>query len=188
MRYELHFISGLKNSLCSPSSEWVPDSKELGKVRRREERRWAPPLICRALDTVNRYNYCPLRPPGYGTCLPIKSRILFWNLIFVIQNLSKSFNVIGRDSIPPVVSCPQHQTLEITGQDHNTTVTYPPALATDNSGQNVTLLYSIPTGATFQIGTTAVTVTGVDPDGNRGYCTFKVYITKRKFCTGVIEL
>ena len=27
----------LKNSLCSPSSEWVPDSKELGKVRRREE-------------------------------------------------------------------------------------------------------------------------------------------------------
>ena len=53
-RNELHFISGLKNSLCSPSSsKWVPDSNELGMVRLREERRWAPPLICRAQDTMN---------------------------------------------------------------------------------------------------------------------------------------
>ena len=52
-----------ENSLCSPSSEWVPDSKGLGKVRRREERRWAR----RALDTVNIQQSLPLRPAGYGT-------------------------------------------------------------------------------------------------------------------------
>ena len=40
----------------------------------------------------------------------------------------------GRDTIPPYVSCPEHQTRTITGQDQqNVTVNYDPlAQATDN--------------------------------------------------------
>ena len=41
-------------SLCSLSSEWIPDLKVLGKVRRREERRWAR-LICPAQDVAGLY-------------------------------------------------------------------------------------------------------------------------------------
>ena len=54
----------LNNSLCSPSSEWVPDSKELVKVRRREHYSYAEPKKQWIFN-----NNCPHvpRPTGYGT-------------------------------------------------------------------------------------------------------------------------
>ena len=86
-----------------------------------------------------------------------------------------------RDTIPPVVTCPEYQEEFIFGPDQHITVYYdPPAQVTDNSGENVSLMYSIPTGGTFHVGTTAVTVTGMDASGNRGYCTFKVYVVNCK--------
>ena len=86
-----------------------------------------------------------------------------------------------RDTIPPVVTCPEHQTRTIFGSSQRVTAKYPPAQAIDNNGEDVALIYSIPTDGTFQVGTTVVTVTGVDVSGNRGYCTFKVYVEKCTF-------
>ena len=79
------------------------------------------------------------------------------------------------------MTCPEHQIRTISGSSKIVTANYPPAQATDNGGEDVTLIYSIPTGGTFQAGTTVVTVTGVDVSGNRGHCSFKMYIVKCKF-------
>jgi hypothetical protein len=52
-------------------------------------------------------------------------------------------------------------------------VTYPPATATDATGEP-TLRYSVASGSTFPVGTTQVTVTAADAAGNESRCTFDV--------------
>ena len=77
------------------------------------------------------------------------------------------------DNIAPIVSCPVDQ--QATVVSGNTAfVNYPAASATDNSGGVVRLIYSRTTGSSFPTGTTIVTVTGTDPTGNIGQCTFRV--------------
>ncbi|XP_072018798.1 hyalin-like isoform X2 [Amphiura filiformis] len=76
----------------------------------------------------------------------------------------------GGDTTPPNLNCPADQQ----GQGQETCiVTYPPATATDNSGGFVLLSYR-PSGSSFPNGQTTVTVTGTDPNGNQGTCTFTV--------------
>ncbi|XP_072024975.1 hyalin-like [Amphiura filiformis] len=86
----------------------------------------------------------------------------------------------GRDTTPPNVNCPGDQQ----GQGQGTcTVNYPQATATDNSGGFVRLSYNFPSGSSFPNGPTSVTVTGTDPSGNRGFCTFTVTCTGGTFDT-----
>ncbi|XP_072024978.1 uncharacterized protein [Amphiura filiformis] len=81
------------------------------------------------------------------------------------------------DRIPPVVICPQNQQATASQGAGGAVVTYPQATATDNSGGAVQLTYGNPSGTFFSLGQTVVAVTGRDPSGNVGQCTFTVTVS-----------
>ncbi|XP_072048918.1 uncharacterized protein [Amphiura filiformis] len=80
------------------------------------------------------------------------------------------------DTIQPVVSCPPNQQAVAPQGAGGAIVTYPQATAHDNSGGAVQLTYGNPSGTFFSIGQTVVAVTGRDPSGNIGLCTFTVTV------------
>jgi len=96
---------------------------------------------------------------------------------FIIYQAYHHFSCFtAADTTPPVITCPANQVANVASNGISATVTYPAATATDNSGGAVTLAYSNPSGSTFNFGTTTVVVTGTDPSGNQGTCTFTVTV------------
>ena len=69
--FEAEFRHATIGKLGQPSSKWVPFS-ELGKDKEAKGKRWAPPFISSAQDTVALKLPLLLRLLGYGTPLPIK--------------------------------------------------------------------------------------------------------------------
>ena len=66
----MSYISCQDWKLSLFTKQWMGTWCEIiGEGQAEKEWRWAPPVICRARDTVNIYNHCPLRPQGYGTYL-----------------------------------------------------------------------------------------------------------------------
>jgi hypothetical protein len=83
------------------------------------------------------------------------------------------------DNTAPELSCPANITvfLPLNSTAISMAVNYPnPAIATDNCGGSVNVSYSIASGSTFPVGTTAVTVTATDDHGNSTSCTFNVSV------------
>jgi hypothetical protein len=82
----------------------------------------------------------------------------------------------GQDLIPPVLTVPANQTLAA-----NTTVCGAvasfSASATDNSGDPVTITYSIASGTVFPVGVNTVTVTATDRSDNVTTGTFTITVT-----------
>lgn len=80
------------------------------------------------------------------------------------------------DNTPPVISCPANIVVYL---PLNTTATSMPvsyaATATDNCGV-ANIGYSIAPGSSFSVGTTAVTATATDVNGNTASCTFTVTV------------
>jgi hypothetical protein len=76
------------------------------------------------------------------------------------------------DDIVPVIACPGTITVNATNAC-SADVTYN-ATATDNCSAEIS--YSIPSGSTFELGTTSVTATAKDPGGNEVSCTFDVIV------------
>ena len=96
---------------------------------------------------------------------------MFWN-IFVGTQVP--------DGIPPMLTCPPNQQVTAQQGQGGATVNYPPATATDNSGGFVRLSYNPPSGSFFStVGPRVVVVTGTDPSGNIGQCTFTVTVTSK---------
>ena len=88
---------------------------------------------------------------------------------------SETFNVKVRDTTAPVItSVSANLTAEATSAA-GAVVTYPAAIATDAVGP-ITYSYSKASGATFAIGTTAVTVTATDAYGNHSSKSFTVTV------------
>jgi MYXO-CTERM domain-containing protein len=87
---------------------------------------------------------------------------------------SCTFSVTVRDTVAPTLSCPAHLTVEATGPA-GATVAYPSATASDRIS-NVSLGYSHPSGGTFPVGATPVTVTATDASGNSATCSFNVIV------------
>ncbi|WP_164002990.1 ELWxxDGT repeat protein [Pyxidicoccus caerfyrddinensis] len=85
------------------------------------------------------------------------------------------FSVTVRDTTAPTLSCPADITAEATGAS-GSTVSYPPASATDGVTGSVELGYSQASGTVFPLGTTAVTVTATDAAGNAATCFFNVTV------------
>jgi hypothetical protein len=79
------------------------------------------------------------------------------------------------DTQAPVLSCPA-PILAWAPSDAGTTVSFSGATATDAAP--VTLEYSHATGAVFPLGVTTVQVSGADPAGNQGKCSFEVRIDR----------
>ncbi len=82
----------------------------------------------------------------------------------------------GVDTIPPVIASHPNVVVATTNAT-GINVSYEPAVVTDNSGNAVTLAYSIESGAFFALGTTTVTITAKDEDNNESTSTFTVTVT-----------
>jgi MYXO-CTERM domain-containing protein len=85
-----------------------------------------------------------------------------------------AFSVTVRDTVAPTLSCPAHLTVEATGPA-GATVAYPAATASDRIS-SVSLGYSHPSGGTFPVGATAVSITATDAAGNSATCAFNVIV------------
>ena len=88
---------------------------------------------------------------------------------------------VTADLSPPWVQCPANQVTTVPSGQFSTSYTYPPATASDNNGQNVGILYSTPSGSSFNRGTTEVTVTATDTFGNEALCIFAVTVNGKGF-------
>ncbi len=87
---------------------------------------------------------------------------------------SCSFDVTVRDATPPELRCPPDPVAEATGPA-GALVDYPPATATDGNSTPV-VTYSRPSGSTFPLGQTPITVTATDAAGNTSTCTFRIHV------------
>lgn len=81
------------------------------------------------------------------------------------------------DQTDPVISCPTDIVvfLPLNSSDVSMPVTYPAATASDNCS-TPTVTYSHPSGSTFPVGTTKVTVTATDAAGNDSTCEFNISV------------
>ena len=90
-------------------------------------------------------------------------------------NVAKaSFNVLVRDTTPPMLTVPSDMTLEATSPA-GAIVTFV-ASATDLVTANPTIAYSVAPGSTFALGTTTVLVTATDAAGNVAKGSFNVLV------------
>ncbi|XP_072048737.1 uncharacterized protein [Amphiura filiformis] len=81
------------------------------------------------------------------------------------------------DTQPPWPLCPANQNRTINNDGTSfITVDFPRAVATDNSGRDVTIVYSNEPGSFFPIGTTVVNATATDFAGNSAMCVFAVTV------------
>lgn len=85
------------------------------------------------------------------------------------------FTVTVRDADGPVIVCPASVNVSPAAGQSSAVVTYPPPTATDNL-PGVTTVCSPPSGSTFPLGTTPVTCTATDSNGNQASCTFSVNV------------
>ncbi len=88
-----------------------------------------------------------------------------------------TFNVTVVDNLAPVLqSCPANITVNTEPQKCSAVVRFNLPTATDNCSGDVRVTSSIQPGATFQKGTTPVTVTATDAAGNQTTCMFNVTV------------
>jgi uncharacterized repeat protein (TIGR01451 family) len=81
------------------------------------------------------------------------------------------------DNTPPVISCPANIViyLPLNSPATSMAVSYPAATATDSCGV-ASIGYSKASGSTFNVGTTTVTATATDVNGNTASCAFTVSV------------
>ncbi|HEX8138156.1 MAG TPA: HYR domain-containing protein [Pyrinomonadaceae bacterium] len=85
-----------------------------------------------------------------------------------------SFNVIVKDTIAPSLNVPSDITLEATGPA-GAAASFA-ASATDTVSGDVQVIFSHPSGSTFALGSTQVTVSATDGAGNTAVGTFNVIV------------
>ncbi|QRN96657.1 HYR domain-containing protein [Archangium violaceum] len=89
--------------------------------------------------------------------------------------LSCTFPITVRDTTAPTVTCPAEQTV-LAAQAQGVAVEYPAATVWD-AVSTPEVSYSQPSGSTFPVGRTLVTVSARDAAGNTSSCEFHVQVT-----------
>jgi hypothetical protein len=95
-----------------------------------------------------------------------------------------SFSVTVADNEVPTVVCPANISATAAPGLCSANVTFI-ATATDNCTANPSIVYSIPSGSAFNVGTTAVTATATDLAGNVATCSFSVTVADNEVPTVV---
>lgn len=85
------------------------------------------------------------------------------------------FTVTVRDPDGPIIVCPASVNVSPAAGQTSAVVTYPAPSVSDNL-PGVTTVCSPPSGSTFPLGTTPVTCTATDSNGNQASCTFSVSV------------
>ncbi|XP_071490409.1 hyalin-like [Diadema antillarum] len=78
---------------------------------------------------------------------------------------------------PSITGCPSDQSLNTSAGNATAVATWMPPSATDNSNTSVTLTTTHNPGDSFPIGTTNVTYTASDSDGNNATCVFTITVS-----------
>jgi MYXO-CTERM domain-containing protein len=86
-----------------------------------------------------------------------------------------TFTITVRDTTAPTVTCPLPITIEATSAS-GATVTYSPATVSDAVTATPAVTYSVASGSTFPLGTTAVQVVARDEADNTRSCAFNVVV------------
>jgi hypothetical protein len=93
------------------------------------------------------------------------------------DSLTCSIPITVFDGVPPVVNnCPSSTT--ILTDANSATYTWPTITATDNCSPTSTIVSTVASGASFNLGTTEVVVTARDANNNAGDCRFNVTVQK----------
>lgn len=115
-----------------------------------------------------------------GSVFPIGVTTVVYVVTDTVGNTDTcSFTVTVNDTTNPVFSgCPSNIIMSDDGVNCGNTVTWTPPTVTDNCGtpSSITVTASHTPGSTFPVGTTTVTYTAVDTNGNTSICTFTVTI------------
>lgn len=86
-----------------------------------------------------------------------------------------AFTVSVRDGVLPVITCPQDVTVQTAAGQSAAVVTYPLPVVSDNL-PDVRVSCVPASGASFPLGSTAVTCTATDAGGNQATCRFNVNV------------
>ncbi len=119
--------------------------------------------------------------PGPASSSPASLAVAGPHLYFQAWNESSGTELwaLSRpvtDTEPPQLTCPSPQVAEATSPYGASSVTYPPATASDTSGVRPVVRYSSPSGSYFYMGSNPVTVTALDDTGNSATCTFTLTV------------
>jgi gliding motility-associated-like protein len=89
-----------------------------------------------------------------------------------------SFTIIVTDEEPPTITCPANIDMDVDAGICGAVVSFETPTATDNSGLEVTVTQTAGpvSGEVFPVGTTKVTFTATDADGNSASCSFDVTV------------
>jgi gliding motility-associated-like protein len=131
---------------------------------------WLEPTV---LDNCNNNLTLVVSPP-LGTSFMVGTTTVTYTATDSSGNISTcSFDITVMDLEAPVISgCSGDLTLNSCGEP----VSWSVPLATDNCDVNPTLVSNPPNGSLFPIGTTPVTYTATDVNGNISTCSFNVII------------
>ncbi|MFN4253901.1 MAG: HYR domain-containing protein [Saprospiraceae bacterium] len=85
--------------------------------------------------------------------------------------------VVINDLTAPVLTCPDNVTISTSSSNCNTTLNLPPVVAVDNCVGPITAVQSPPNGTQLPFGTSSISYTATDNDGNESICTISVTVT-----------
>jgi len=114
--------------------------------------------------------------PESGSVFPVGTTTVNCTATDADGNSSEcSFDItVMADETPPEITCPDDVTLECTG-DGSATYTFAPTVSDDCDPEPV-VSADPPSGSSFPLGTTTVTITATDAAGNSAQCTFDVTV------------
>jgi uncharacterized repeat protein (TIGR01451 family) len=113
-----------------------------------------------------------------GNTFPVGTTTITWTATDGHSNSSTATQTITVvDNTPPVISCPSNVVayLPLHTSATSMAVNYPAATATDNCAV-ANIGYTAAPGSVFPVGTTSVTATATDVNGNTASCTFTVTV------------
>ena len=87
-----------------------------------------------------------------------------------------SYFIYTDEEQPTIESCPAHIEQETDDGRSTAMVTWQPPVASDNSGEDLSVKCDPASGSNFNIGMTIVTCEALDSSGNKATCGFQVII------------
>ncbi len=115
-----------------------------------------------------------------GSQFPIGESIVEFTATDASGNTATcTVTITVEDKEPPVIVCPENLDMNVDAGICGAVVSFETPSASDNSGLDVTVTQTAgpASGEVFPVGTTTITFTATDADGNSASCSFDVTVT-----------
>ncbi|SDS30716.1 tandem-95 repeat protein [Christiangramia echinicola] len=112
-----------------------------------------------------------------GEVFPIGTTTVTWTVTDIHGNVTiETFIVTIKDTEAPELTCPENIIVDTVTGENYAIVDFPYATATDNCGATVEQTAGPVSGSQFPIGTTSVTFTATDAEGNTTECSLSITV------------